>query len=101
MAGLQWWGKKMAGTVWTGGDGHQVGSGPPERLFDLANDIAPGQADIMKLAVGPARQFAPLQIALTPDMQPFADLGEKARTMTIYHRFMCEAGHFGLLKISS
>src|SRR5215212_1138938 len=72
----------------------------PERLFGFMNDVAPGQADVMQLTLGPACEFAPLRLALAPDMEGFPDLGEKARTMTIYHRFMCKAGHFGLLKLS-
>src|SRR5216117_1974428 len=34
-----------------------------------------------------------------PDMDGFAELCPKPGTMMIYHRFMCENGHFHLLKL--
>src|SRR6266576_441694 len=36
-----------------------------------------------------------------PDMDGFAELCPKPGTMMIYHRFMCENGHFHLLKLIS
>jgi hypothetical protein len=61
---------------------------PPKRLFGLVNDVAPGKADIVQLAIGPLRQFAPLALAFAPDMQLFAELRQKTGTMMIYHRLM-------------
>jgi hypothetical protein len=58
---------------------------PPERLFDLANDVAPGQADVMKVAIGPFREFAALASALAPDVQVLAEPGENVRNMNICH----------------
>jgi hypothetical protein len=70
---------------------------PPKRLFGFENDIAPGKADIVQFSLRQFSQLAPLVLALAPDMQGLRDLREKAGTMMIYHRFMCESGHFYLL----
>jgi hypothetical protein len=61
---------------------------PPKRLLDLLSDVAPGQAHVMQVALGPLGQFAPLVYALAPDVQRLADVSENARAMMIYHRFM-------------
>jgi len=74
---------------------------PPKRLFGFEHDVAPGQADIVQIAFGQCGQQPPLLLAFAPDMQRFADLREKTGTMMIYHRFMCENGHFRLLKLIS
>jgi DNA-binding transcriptional LysR family regulator len=34
-------------------------SSPPKRLFGFVDDVAPGQGDIMQVAIGPLAQFAP------------------------------------------
>ena len=76
----------VAGAPATGHAGAPIWrSGPPKRLFGLANDVAPGQADIMQVAIGPARQFAPLARTLPPNMQGLAELAEKVGNMTICH----------------
>jgi len=70
---------------------------PPERLSGLVGDVAPGQADIMQIAVGPLRQFAPGAPAVAPEMEGFAKLRENSRAMMICHRFVRASGHFQLL----
>jgi hypothetical protein len=60
-------------------------SWPPERFFDLARDVAPGQPDIVKIALGPLRQFAALTEALAPDVHILAKLAKKAGNMNICH----------------
>ena len=42
---------------------------PPERLFGLVNDVAPGKADVVQVAIGPLGQFAPLALTVAPDMK--------------------------------
>jgi hypothetical protein len=74
-------------------------SGPPKRLFGFENDVAPGQADIVQVTVAQFSELTPLLLALPPDMEGLAELGEKPRTMMIYHRFMRESGHLRLLKL--
>jgi len=59
---------------------------PPKRLFGFASYIAPRQSDIMQIAVAPPRQLKPLTPAFTPDMERFAELGEKPQLMMICHR---------------
>jgi hypothetical protein len=61
---------------------------PPKRLFGFVNDVAPGQADIMQVTIGPLGQFTPLTHALAPDMQGLSELCPKAIAMIIYHRLM-------------
>jgi hypothetical protein len=61
---------------------------PPEGFFGLVDDIAPRKPDVVQVAIGPLRQFAPLTHALAPDMQGLAKLGKKAGMMIICHRFM-------------
>jgi hypothetical protein len=51
------------------------------------------------LALAQFGQLAPINLALPPDVEGFAELGEKPGTMMIYHRFMCAGGHFNLLKL--
>jgi hypothetical protein len=72
---------------------------PPKRFFGFENDVAPGKADIMQVTVGHFGELASIMLTLPPDADGFAELGEKARPMMIYHRFMCEGGHFHLLKL--
>src|SRR5260370_30510734 len=73
---------------------------PPKRLFGLVNDVATRKSDVMQVPVGPLCQLTPLALTLAPGMEGLAELGEKARTMIIYHRFMCASGHFNLLKLN-
>jgi hypothetical protein len=61
---------------------------PPERLFGLANDIAPRKSNVMQVAIGPLGQFAPLTPTLPPDVEGFAELREKPEIMMIYHLMM-------------
>src|SRR5205807_473921 len=42
---------------------------PPERLFGLIDDIAPGLADVVQFAVRPLREFAAGAVALPPDTE--------------------------------
>jgi hypothetical protein len=59
---------------------------PPKRLFGFASDIAPREANIVQIAVAPPRQFKPLTPALAPNVERFAELGEKPQLMMICHR---------------
>src|SRR5712664_1402434 len=72
---------------------------PPKRLFGLESDVAPGKSDVVQVAVAQFGQLAPINLTLPPDAEGFAELREKLGTMMIYHRFMCENGHFHLLKL--
>jgi hypothetical protein len=73
---------------------------PPKRLFGLMSDIAPRQADVMKVTFIPLRQFKPLAPALSPDMQRLTEPGDKPRFMMIYHRLRRTTGHLNLLKLT-
>jgi hypothetical protein len=42
-------------------------------------------------------EFLAGAIALTPSLDDFAQLGQSATNMMIYHRFMGQDGHFELL----
>src|SRR5689334_14972824 len=70
---------------------------PPKRLVGLVGDIAPGDADVVQLPIGPTRQLPAGLVALPPDMEGLSQLAEKARYMMIYHRFMGVSGHLRLL----
>jgi hypothetical protein len=72
---------------------------PPKWLFGFVNDIAPGKADIMQVAIGQLGQFTTRLVAPPPGAECFAELGQKPGTMMICHRFMCESGHLYLLKL--
>src|SRR5436309_542442 len=74
---------------------------PPERFFGFVNDIAPGQADVVQVALGPVGQFAALVLAIPPGAERFNDLGPEAGTMMISHRFVGVGGHGRLLKLNS
>jgi hypothetical protein len=63
-------------------------SSPPKRFFGLAHDIAPGETNVMQVAIGPSDQFAALALTVAPNVEGFAELGQNARIMMIYHRFM-------------
>jgi hypothetical protein len=43
--------------------------GPPKRLFDFVRDVAPGDADIVQVALGPACEFPAIAITLPPEMK--------------------------------
>ena len=61
------------------------------------NFVAQSDADVVKLPLGPAGQFAARLVALPPDMEGFANPAQNPRIMMIYHRFMRVSGHFRLL----
>jgi hypothetical protein len=61
---------------------------PPKRFFDLVNDVAPGNSDVMQVALRPLRQFAPVTRAVSPNVEGFDEFVENPRTMMIYHRLM-------------
>ena len=75
-------------------------SGPPERLFGLESDVALGEADVMKVAVGPLRELLTGALALPPGVEGLAQLGQNTPNMMICHRFVGQSGHFQLLKLS-
>src|SRR6201999_937229 len=75
-------------------------SSPPEGFLGLVHDVAPGQADVVKFAGAPLRQLLAGAIALPPDVDGLAEVGQNARNMMICHRFMGQSGHFQLLKLS-
>jgi hypothetical protein len=52
------------------------------------SDVAPGQADIVQVAIAPLRQFPALPASIAPDLKNFAQLGQKARPMMICHQSM-------------
>jgi hypothetical protein len=54
----------------------------------------------VQIALGPPRQFAPLELPLAPKAKGLAELGENARTMIIYHCLMRASGHFHLQKLT-
>jgi hypothetical protein len=61
---------------------------PPNRLFGLIGDVAPGKPDIMQVALGQFGQLAPLKLARPPHLERLDELREQVGTMMIYHRFM-------------
>ena len=69
-------------------------SSPPEGFLDFQSDVAPGQPDIMQVAVGPSRQFAALPNPVAPNAQGVADLLHKIPATMICHRIMRGSGHF-------
>jgi hypothetical protein len=86
-----------------GDAGIGVSSCPPEGFVGFVRNIAPGLADVVEIPLGPLGQFAPLFIAVAPDMDGLAQLGQQlselAATMMIYHRFMGVSGHVQLLRL--
>jgi hypothetical protein len=81
-------GKRRPAPLIRGDTGPGCCSSPPKRFFGLANDIAPGQTDVMQVAIGPLGQFAALPLTVAPNVEGFAELGQNPRVMMIYHRFM-------------
>jgi hypothetical protein len=71
-----------------GDAGLAASSCPPKRLFDFVSNVAPGNADIVHVAIGPLRQLAALPLPLAPDVKGIAELGQNPGTMMIYHRLM-------------
>jgi hypothetical protein len=43
--------------------------GPPKRLFEFVRDVAPGDADIVQVALGPACELPTIAITLPPEMK--------------------------------
>jgi hypothetical protein len=42
---------------------------PPKRLFEFVRDVAPGDADIVQVALGPACELPAIAITLPPEMK--------------------------------
>ena len=76
-------------------------SSPPEGLLNFQSDVAPGQPDIMQVAVGPLRQFAALPNPVAPNVQGVADLLQKTPAMMICHRTCVKMDIFGSYLTSS
>jgi hypothetical protein len=89
----------MAGVPQKGAAPAWLHLSPPKRLFRLVDDVAPGKADVMSVALAQFGQLAPLKLTLPPDMKGFANSCDEPGTMMICHRFMRAGGHFRLLKI--
>jgi hypothetical protein len=58
------------------------------RLFGLVNDVTPRKPDVMQVAFGPLRQFAPAALTIAPSVEDFTELREKALAMMICHRYI-------------
>ena len=43
--------------------------GPPKRLFEFVRDVAPGDADIVQVVLGPACELPAISITLPPEMK--------------------------------
>jgi hypothetical protein len=74
---------------------------PPEWFFGFVDDVAPRQADVMEVALGPLREFLAGLVTLPPNVDGLAQLGQNTLNMMICHRFMVQSGHFQLLKLSN
>jgi hypothetical protein len=61
---------------------------PPKRLFGFVDDVAPGKSDIVQVTGAQLGQLAPIALTLPPDVEGFAEPGEKPRSMMIYHLMM-------------
>jgi hypothetical protein len=61
-------------------------SSPPEWFLGLADNLAPRQADIVQVPVGPMGQFVALLPAVSPNMELTAQPGQNAKFMIICHR---------------
>jgi hypothetical protein len=72
---------------------------PPEGFFGFVDNVAPGQADVMEIAIGPLGEFTTGAVTLPPGVESLAQLVQNARNMMICHRFMGAGGHFQLLKL--
>jgi hypothetical protein len=53
--------------------------GPPKRLFEFVRDVAPGDADIVQVALGPACELLAIAITLPPEMKGLANAGPDSR----------------------
>jgi hypothetical protein len=60
-------------------------SSPPERFLGFADDVAPGQPDIVQVAIGPLRQFMPLLPPIGPDPELRPESRLKGQFMIICH----------------
>ena len=47
-------------------------SGPPEGFFDFVGDVAPREANVAQVPVGPSGEFLTRLVALPPDVQGLA-----------------------------
>jgi hypothetical protein len=63
-------------------------------------NVAPGQANVVQVTLAQFTELAPLLLALAPNVEGLAKLGQKPVVMMISHRFMCASGHFRLLKLT-
>jgi hypothetical protein len=75
-------------------------SSPPEGFFGFVRDVAPGQADIVQVALGPVAEFLASLITLPPGVKGLAQLAQNALNMIICHRFVVQSGHVQLRKLS-
>src|SRR5258708_3332861 len=94
-------GKKLAGPLARGSADPAAISSPPEGFLDFQSDVAPGQPDIVQVAVGPLRQFAALPNPGAPNVQGVADLLEKTPAKMICHRTCVKMDIFGSYLTSS
>jgi hypothetical protein len=69
-------------------------SSPPEGFIGFVRDVAPGQADIVQVALGPMAEFLAGLITLPPSVEGLAQLAQNAPNMMICHQFMVQSGHF-------
>jgi hypothetical protein len=69
-------------------------SSPPEWFFGFVRNVAPGQADIVQVALGPMGEFLSGLITLPPGVEGLAQLAQNAPNMMICHHFMVQSGHF-------
>jgi hypothetical protein len=86
--------KRPLAGIPSGNAGQAACSSPPERLFGFVNDVAPGQADIVQVALGPMGEFLSGLITLPPGVEGLAQLAQNAPNMMICHHFMVQSGHF-------
>ena len=50
---------------------------PPEWLVGLLGDVAPGQTDVVQVALGPVRQLVALVEAVAQEMQDLSDRAQE------------------------
>jgi hypothetical protein len=74
-------------------------SSPPEGFFGFVRDVAPGQADIVQVALGPMAQFLASLVPSPPGVEGVAQLAQNTSNMMICHKFVVQSGHFQLRKL--